>query len=76
MVRMNGSPGMTALEVALVLMMADGKVQLRTPCLIDLSDSVCGKGWWRHLVPSLSRLFLGRLNVTCLLDPSWSVVLM
>ena len=59
MVRMNGSPGMTAQEVAPVLLMAEGKDQLRKSCLIDLSDSVRGQGWWQHLVPSLLRFFLG-----------------
>ena len=76
MLRMNRSPRRHALEVATVLLMVDGKVPLRTPCLISCSESVRGQGRRNHLVLSLSRWFIGMLNVTCRLGTSFSTVAM
>ena len=76
LVRMNGYPWRPALEVAPVSLMAYGKVPLMTSCLIACSDSVCGRGRWHHLVLYLLQWFIGRLNVTCWLGPSWSLVAM
>ena len=61
---MNRSSWRSALEVAPLLLVEGGKVTLRTPFFVACSYSVRRRGWWRHLMMSLSRWLLGRLNVT------------